>query len=270
MNDAELSKAINDSGFPMQLGLKYLVESGGTPWRVALSEHPWRDPASGDDKFLDFVLRSGKEVMVVECKRSRDTDWIFLREPTGQAPNNERRIARSWVNVVKPNRSVRVNEWCETLIDPRSPVAQYCVIRKNNQRTQELLEKTAAEVVRAVEALATQDLDVSLANNSRLSSLYIPVIVTTARLYVCDVAPKTFDPADGAIPDNDFARIGMVRFEKSLNHPTNYGDASSLEEVAKQAERSVLIVESGYFLEFLRRWHIEVSDTQLGNEIWGQ
>lgn len=270
MNDEELAKAINDSGFPMQLGLKHLVETGGSRWHVALSEHPWNDPASGDDKFLDFVLRSGNELMVVECKRSRDTDWIFLREPTGQAPNNKRRIARAWITVQKPDGSQTVNEWNEILVDPDSPIAQYCVIRKSNQRTQELLERTAAEVVRAVESIATQDINVSRAKHSLLRSIYIPVIVTTARLFVCDVDPSTFDPADGAILSSDFSRVGMVRFVKTLNHPKSYGDASNLEEVAMQAERSVLIVESGYFLEFLRKWQLDVKEKQLAQEIWGR
>src|SRR5437879_1684849 len=91
MQDPELEKAVNDSGFPLQLGLKHLVQTGGARFRVALAEHRWRDPLADETKFLDLALRTGDDrlpqLLVVECKRARDTDWIFLREPTGQAPN---------------------------------------------------------------------------------------------------------------------------------------------------------------------------------------
>jgi hypothetical protein len=56
MNAQELAKAINESGFPLQLGLKNLV-AGIPEWHVALAEHPWRDPLNGDEKFLDLVVK---------------------------------------------------------------------------------------------------------------------------------------------------------------------------------------------------------------------
>jgi hypothetical protein len=45
-----LQKAINDSGFPLQLGLDSLANSH-RDWRVILTEHPWLDPLSESDKF---------------------------------------------------------------------------------------------------------------------------------------------------------------------------------------------------------------------------
>jgi len=82
--------------------LKHVVQTGGARFHVALSEHPWRDPLANETKFLDLVLRSGNDqFLVIECKRARDTEWIFLREPTDDAPNNHRRVARAWITALK-------------------------------------------------------------------------------------------------------------------------------------------------------------------------
>jgi len=143
VQDPELGKAVNDSGFPLQLGLKHVIQTGGARFQVAVSEHLWRDPLGDETKFLDLALRTGNDqLLVIECKRARETDWIFLREPSGQAPSNERRVARAWITAVKVNEShhvnVSVNDWYDVWIEPRSPITQYCVVRKNNQRTPEL------------------------------------------------------------------------------------------------------------------------------------
>jgi hypothetical protein len=268
VKDLELEKAVNDSGFPMQLGLKHIVETSGVRWEVALSEHPWRDPASGEDRFLDLALRQGNDqLLVIECKRSRETDWIFIREPTRNPPNNQRREGRAWVTARKQGNVLRLNGWCGGWFEPRSPVAQYCVIRKNNQRTQELLERTAAEVVRATEALAGQNLAIHAPRNIRFSCVYVPVIVSTARLLICDVDPAQFDPAIGEIPGDEFSEVSMVRFSKSFGHPTTYGDATRLEDIAAYSGSSVLVVQAKYSLEFLQQWHVEF-DTDTARELW--
>jgi hypothetical protein len=163
---------------------------------------------------------------------------------------------------------MKVNEWCDVWIAPRSPVAQYCVVRKNNQRTQELLEKTAAEVVRATEAVAQQNVDIHRQQRARLSGVYVPVIVTTARLSVCDFDPSRFDPAAGEIPGGDFNEVGMVRFAKSFSHPTSYGNAAQLEDVAAMSGHSVLIVQSQFFPEFLMRWQFDLHH-ELAGVLWG-
>jgi hypothetical protein len=274
VQDADLERAVNDSGFPMQVGLKHLVETSGTEWNVALSEHAWHDPVTGDDRFLDMALRRGIELLVIECKRSRETEWIFLREPTNRSPNNQRRLARAWATALKINQEggtfIRFNGWQDVQADPRSPIAQYCVIRKNGQRTEALLERIAAEVVRATEAVASQNLGIHRQKKSLLRHAYVPVIVSTARLFVCDFDPRRFDPQSGEIPDNEFTEFPMVRFSKSFSHPTQFRVADSLERISDLSGNSVLVVQAMYFLEFLRNWHLEASnDHDLARELWG-
>jgi hypothetical protein len=158
MNDAELAKAINESGFPLQLGLKLLAHSGD--WRVALSEHAWRDPTSEDPKFIDIVFRGrgdGPQRLVIECKRARGTEWIFLRDATEYSERDKRLRVRARVAAMVPRLNTAIDDWADVPFIPGSPEANFCVIRKNNQRSQDLLEKTAAEIVRATDVLALQE-----------------------------------------------------------------------------------------------------------------
>lgn len=111
--------------------------------------------------------------------------------------------------------------------------ANYCVIRKNRQFCQELLERTAAEIVRATDALAEQETEIFLrANGSaprnatarRLFRLYVPVIVTTAKLYICDADYTKIDLAEGQLGALSSAKVHFVRFTKSLG----FGQAAAV------------------------------------------
>lgn len=194
ISETDLAKAINESGFPLQLGLKQLAQSQ-PDWRVILTEHPWLDPLSHHEKFVDMVIggrSDGPQRLVIECKRARNTEWLFLREQIGHEPRDGRLPVRARTLVRRRDGST-VDQWLDVPFCPGSPEARYCVIRTNGQRNQELLEKPAAELVRAVDALAQQE-DLIHTSGRRdaagfdkaLARVYVPVIVTTAGVYICD------------------------------------------------------------------------------------
>jgi hypothetical protein len=264
MNAVELARAINESGFPLQVGLKLLANTGD--WRVALSEPAWRDPNSEDPKFIDIVLRGrgpGPLRLVIECKRARDTEWIFLREPTSYADCNNRLNVRARL-AVRRQSGPGVVDWTDIPFIPGSAEANYCVIRKNRQRSQDLLEKTAAELVRATEALARQEYTINdrvrqgdTTVNKGLSRVYVPMIVTTAKMYICDADYQGVDLQTGEVPNSSATAFPVVRFRKSLGG----GDhkewaARSVEQFAEWSERSVVVVQAAAFLDLLRRWDL--------------
>jgi hypothetical protein len=264
MNDTELAKAINESGFPLQIGLKLLADTGN--WRGALSEHAWLDPISGNEKFIDFVLRErglGAQRLVIECKRARHTDWIFLREPTESLARDDELNVRAKILHRTPNRDALIDDWLDLPCRPGSPEAGYCVIRKNNKRTEELLDKTAAELVRATDALAHQESILyertfgRIANLSRdLSRVYIPMIVTTAKMYICDADYRSIDLQTGEIPAAFGAPVPVVRFMKSLGVEDLKPTAVAVRQFGEQSERSVLVVQAQAFLNTLKRWDL--------------
>ena len=263
-SDQELLKAINESGFPLQLGLLQLVRKHQTTWTAILTEHHWIDPLKGDEKFIDLVLRQGSDDypvrLVIECKRSRDTEWIFLREPSLSPRRARPSSVRSRV-VIKPEESNHEEFW-DVPFTPGYPAASYCVIRKNRQRTQELLERTAAELVRATDALAKQEALIFARSGPSLPSqwpglrrVYVPVIVTTASLFVCDAPYDTLDLTTGEVGDVTVCKESVVHFTKSLvSFEQEKASATRIEQFSQQSERSVLIVRASDFLGFLAQF----------------
>jgi hypothetical protein len=256
MEDIELLKAINESGFPLQMGVQRLALT--RDWQVVLSEHAWRDPLSGDEKFIDLVVRrmGGPERLVVECKRARDTEWLFLRHSHQYQPDELN--VRSRLAARNPTKGGLFDEWLDLNFVPGSPEAAYCVIRKNGQRSQEMLERTAAEVVRATDALALQEININVKNGGRLfGRAYVPMIVTTARMFVCDVDYDQVEPQTGEVASATIITTPIIRFKKSLSAPDlARSSAVSVEEFAAQSERSVVVVQAAAFSEFLKNWGI--------------
>ena len=86
---------VNASGFPLQLAIGNAVRGGSAPgWSVLYEEHAW--VLGEENGFIDLVLEDQNKtwLMNVECKRVRDSEWIFLH-PIGQSKT--RRHAKLWV-----------------------------------------------------------------------------------------------------------------------------------------------------------------------------
>ena len=190
---------------------------------------------------------------MIECKRAKDTDWIFLRD-SGEGGAKERLITRAWVTSRRHINQPEIFEWTDFTCTPGSPLAEFCIVRKNNQRSQELIEKSAAEVVRAAEAIAREELDRIRNRDRRLSKIYLPMIVTTARLYICDCDYKTINLDRGEIANTQMLPTPLIRFQKSLSTQTAAGGPATLEEAAAAAERTVVIIQASAFLEILDQW----------------
>jgi len=94
--DQKLRKFVNSSGFPLQIKIKHTIEiSDDQKWGVVAQEHPWENPISGESGFIDLILEyfPATQILVVECKRVRDSQWIFLVPSTNQKKYSH---AKSW------------------------------------------------------------------------------------------------------------------------------------------------------------------------------
>jgi hypothetical protein len=272
MTKDELQVAVNDSGFPLQLGLKLLAN---TPrWQVLLSEHPWCDPLTDSEKFIDLVVNerqpdsggAGFQTLVIECKRARETAWIFLREK-----NDGNRVvtrARVVANAGRLGQS-SINDWMDVHCIPGSPIAGFCVVRKLRRDGQvELIERTAAELVRATHALAEEELAMCATHGKALRRVYMPMIVTTAALYICDADYLDVDFDTGEIGDCKIERVPFVRFTKSFSSGSPNKSATSLVDAASQSERSVIVAQAPSMSEFLEKWDLGNITTELRDALF--
>lgn len=255
------TQVLNGSGFPLQIAIEHLV-STTTPggWRMRYSEHAWRSQEdSSQSGFIDLVLQNQYDtaVMVVECKRVRDANWLFLSS-TGTA--RSRAHCKGWVSHYRQD-SFKFFGWEDFPVDPQTLEASFCVIRGQDANGRgSMLERIASEVVASTEALALQEKPLHVPPSSRQFRMYFNVIVTTAPLLVAQFEPDTISLAKGTLDEASFTEVPFLRFRKQLLDaftPANLLDYQN-GAVAKSRESTVFIVNAGNFSEFLREF--EVSD----------
>ena len=253
-----LSKIVNQSGFPLQLAIDRMVGERGQEigWSVLYREHGWKSP-SGESGFADLVLENsyGTSVLVIECKRVLDSDWIFLEE-TGKA--NETLHSRAWVNNT-PGHGKAHHGYFDMLVKPESPSSMYCVVAGQDTKSRPLLERVAADITSATEAIAIEEHPHMLAKNFGAFRTYSAVIVTTARISVTSVDSSKISLETGEALDLQHREVPWIRFRKQLSAefaipPKNLD--WSFSDLATAREKSAFVINANHFGSFLKLWSI--------------
>lgn len=263
-SDEDLSKLLNQSGFPLQLAIDRLVHerSDELGWKVLYREHGWRSP-DGQSGFVDLVLEDkwGTSVLVVECKRVLDADWLFLEAlPAG---GSSRRV-RLWATNT-PNHGKEHSGYYDATALPESRESMYCVVAGQDPKSRPMLERVAAEGSSAMEAIALEELPVVTKRGYGLR-MYVSVIVTTARIVASQVDPKLVDLKNGETGSATHQAQPWVRFRKQFSSdfavaPRNpEWDFSAL---ASAKEKVVFVVNVESLPEFLSKWAVQADSLRV-------
>lgn len=251
-----LSKIVNQSGFPLQLGIDHFVSENAESlgWSVLYREHGWKH-TNGETGFADLVLedRYRTSVLVIECKRVLDSDWLFLEEA---GKTNETLRTRVWINYTGQGKDHA--GYFDLLAKPDSPSSMYCIVAGQDQKTRPLLERVAAETASATEAIAAEELPHIVARSYGLR-MYASVIVTTARLTVSSIDPNAISLKTGEVPAMAHREVPWIRFRKQLApdlavQPRNLD--YSFSDLASAREKCVFVINSEALGQFLRCWDI--------------
>lgn len=252
-----LSKIINQSGFPLQLAVDELLrrKGGEIGWGVLYREHGWSNP-DGQLGFADLVLEDRYRtcVMVLECKRVLDSDWLFLEE---SGANNETIRTRAWVNNT-PDHGKEHSGYYDFRANPTSPESMYCVIAGQDQKSRPLLERLAAETCAATEAIAIEEYS-SMLDLRYGFRLYVPVIVTSARLSISSVDTQSIALSTGEASAVTHREVPFVRFRKQLSSAfavNPKGLERGFLELATAREKMVFVVNTTHLEPFLRAWEM--------------
>ena len=236
--------SVNASGFPLQIATTTAIKKSEN-WRVLVCEHYWRLDRGGDG-FIDIIAKqkySPLEILVIECKRVRQTTWVFL-VPRLTPPH--RREAIIWGTHLADSVWKQYG-WENWPCEPSSYLSEYCAIPGQEQGRMNLLERTASDVVDSVKALASQERVLQARGKAKnFSRVYIPVLVTTAKLLVACFDPSNISLADGTLPkDTDTKEVPYIRFQKRLG-TYNGGqlDGTTIEELHSSSQRTVFIVNA--------------------------
>lgn len=275
MSNDDLVRLVNASGFLLQLRIEEEVRSHQREhgWQIVGREHPWTDPAAGQEGFIDLILGQGIARMVIECKRALDAEWVFLIPNESSQKTCALRILHT---IAQPNQppGVSFDDWEPR---PESYEAAFCIIRGQGQKDKPLLERICGTILKSVDSLAAEEIPMRtkllewmsknrenihgvetiarLNLDAREDRLYLPTIVTTANLYVCRFDPSKVSIENGQLPGADFESVPFIRFRKTLSTELPPGATSSaqyIEEADKEKEQTVFVVQAGHLLQFLK------------------
>lgn len=251
MKEDKLRKNLNSSGFPFQLAVESIIGSI-SGWKVGRREYPWHNNDTGENGFIDIIAeKDSTSTLIVECKRVRDAEWIFLCSPR----NLDRSHARFWVNKVGGQKEAV--GWYDGQIEPSSPEAEFCAIMGQDHR-KPLLENLASELVSATEACAVEEYP--FYEDIPMSMSYFPVIITTAELYIGEINLSDIGIETGEIKNPAFKPVPFVRFRKSLTtDPPRFAFKKEIrlpEELAEARQRTIFVLNASHIKEVLGRWEI--------------
>lgn len=164
MKEDKLRKNLNSSGFPFQIAVESAI-ANISGWKVSKREYPWRNNDTKQNGFIDIIAEKNSVTLVIECKRVRDAEWIFLCSPK----NMNRSHARFWVNRVEVQK--QAIGWYDGQVEPSSPEADFCVVIGQDDR-KPLLENIASELTSATEAFAVEEIPFSQGHIEMLLPAY--------------------------------------------------------------------------------------------------
>lgn len=254
--DNDLSKIINQSGFPLQAAIARRVhDRRELGWSVVYQEHGWQ--LDGDTGFADLVVEDQHRtsVLVMECKKVIDGEWIFLEEE-GAITNVTR--ARLWITNTA-NHGREHFGYYEAHLMPPSRESMYCVVAGQDAKARPMLERVAAETLQAMEAIAAEEHAV-WTERGRGVRMYAAVIVTTARLVISRFDPGAVSLKTGAAEKLSHETVPWIRFRKafSAEQAVVPGEdvAWNFAALGAAKEKTVFVVSADSIEQFLAEWSV--------------
>lgn len=262
-----LTNIVNGSGFPLQITVEHLINSTfkDKEWQPLLREHPWRNESANTSGFIDLIVEDGgtkRQRLVIECKRVKDTQWIFL---VPKIKSNARKVCRCWVTEQEEGgRSRTQGGWNTVTSPPATQISEFCIVQGHDIKSRPMLERVASDLVDATEALAHEELEHHF--GQKFTGCYFPIIVTTAELKVCNFDPNKVNIKTGELVDPVYTSVPAVRFHKTLSVPSSkpgstddfiekiFSSTKELVDIHGEAERTVLVVNANHLISYLADW----------------
>jgi hypothetical protein len=238
--------ALMASGFPFQTAIAQMVQETQN-CSLTSEETPWCDE-TGADQFIDLIAQKGDISLVIECKKTQKETFTFLCP--GRLANGNVNRARCIGLYQIQDVSHRMQFSCNDLnLMPKSVESMFCVVSTSHAgKDRRLLERDAQHLIRGTDAYEPRRKREIDANVVQAEKLFIPVLVTNAKLFIAN-----YDPADISLDTGEFSNwsdaevssVSWVRFRKAF---TSAG--------RELGDRTVFVVSAPAFQEFLNRLEV--------------
>lgn len=252
----DLLRLVNAAGFLFQLRVQQEIESSFLKHQkqIIAREHHWCDPQTGREGFIDLIISTGTNgKMIIECKRVRDANWVFLVPESSQETGLAHIL---WTSKLNDTRQVAA--WDPFVLTPPSLEAEFCIVRGQSQNQQPMLERISDLLLRSTECLAEEEFIYDRPIGKIGLRFYFPVIITTASLHVCRFDPSDVDIVSGELTQPNFHEVPFLRFTKSLS--SRISSSTSPHDIAQSAmenRRTVFVVNSRKLDPFLLdKWEL--------------
>lgn len=257
-SDQSLLAALNRHGYFFQLRIEseILSNSERHSWMIVGREHYWQGIAPEAYGFIDLILRSDRILMAIEAKRVDEGSWVFI--VADHLPNSAVRTNMLWT--FRSNWIEGIAGWFDFTAQPESYEAMFC-IRLIKDSKGEQLESVASSTLASLESLARENLTktANIGNNESWN-LYVPVIVTTAQLRICEYEAQAVDLLTGKWSNLDEGNLPVVpylRFRKAFRIVLNAEERkSSIEQLVRESEPTVYVVNVSHLIEFLANFKV--------------
>lgn len=261
----DILEVVNGSGFPFQIAVTDFVKRTQQQHncRVLFTEHSWKDNVGEYSGFIDLVVASEilPYVFVIECKRTFEGVWVFLKE---DGTTRGRRHAKLFANIIDRQKGqIARSQWVDAPLEPTSVESSFCIVPRQDHPNP-MLERTASTLVQATESLARED-DKRILATSHNEHLYISVIVTNASLLVGEFKAEDVSLESGTIDDASKVKtreVLFLRFRKQLSFLKPEDDRKIFEnneyrlDYAK--ERTVFVVQGKSLDKFLANFEVDI------------
>jgi hypothetical protein len=241
-----------------------LRKENRSPWMYVESEFPFE--VQGYGTRVDFILKHSRRpfYIVAECKRANPalSNWCFAKNPfTHQDPLAE----SAYVETIQwDDRVGRIESGIVTIATSPELFHIGLEVRTTEKgdprgRTRGAIEDAATQVCRALNGM----MDFFAGNTSVFGDArtvrFLPVVFTTARLYVSDVDLGDSDLQDGTVDlsDSDFREKPWLFYHyhqsPGLKHsvPPSKPTARLTEILYKEYVRTIPVVSASGIAEFL-------------------
>lgn len=241
---------LNASGYLYQLRIEDELKSLKTYTdgniEIIASEHRWVDLETKDEGFIDTIIENGIVRYVIETKRVQDGEWIFLLPEDSQNTPESRLL---WTQC-KSNKQ-KYADWARVIMKPSTYKSSFCLIRGQGEAKISFLERIGGVLIRSIESLSVEELEISSGLDYDKSYVYLPIIITNASLFTCAFDTERVDLSTGKLDDCSFQEVPFIQFYKNLSASLNTDTSPrNIKESNIQNNRSVFVVNSAHLADF--------------------
>ena len=216
--------------------------------------------------------------LLIECKKANPdfVDWVFFQKvpaPTSSQVNFLTVSNSDDTEAGKPNYDYATRHLSKYAIvdEARETRGTYGNVAKSKRTktSNAAITDAAYQVTLATHAIASEDYERALNRPTKIpfiANYYLPIIVTTANLYICEFDPAIVSISNGEVPFDrvDLRPVHGVFYEYPIPphlqiRPDDWWLMDRREKIDKYTRRHILVVTSEYFEETLD-WLVRSED----------